>query len=123
MAGGRERRSRERPSGSERDAQGDVRCLQADDGVAHAWRRSALNKPQDSDGSEFELAMEYSEVLAEIKGGRLERAILSCRRKPRIDDNVRGSRQQRCVSRVHADSIAAGARASHPGALYGVAQC
>ena len=50
MAGGRERRSRERPSGSERDAQGDVRCLQAaDDGVA-------AMASQESDGSELELA-------------------------------------------------------------------
>ena len=53
MAGGRERRSRERPSGSERDAQGDVRCLQAaDDGVA-------AMASQESDGSELELAMKY----------------------------------------------------------------
>ena len=60
MAGGRERRSRERPSGSERDAQGDVRCLQAaDDGVA-------AMASQDSDGSELELAMKYSEVLGEM---------------------------------------------------------
>ena len=60
----RERRSRERPSGRERDAQGDVRCVPsfiqaADNGVA-------AMASQDSDGSELELAMKYSEVLAEM---------------------------------------------------------
>ena len=47
-------------SGSERDAQGDVWCLQAaDDGVA-------AMASQESDGSELDLAMKYSEALAEM---------------------------------------------------------
>ena len=80
MAGGRERRSRERPSGSERDAQGDVRCLQtADDGVA-------AMASQESDGSELELAMEYSEVLAEMddEDDRVLEALWAQRRSRRL---------------------------------------